>query len=57
MIRGSRGIEEAILKHLGVKRNGQCYMEIFPTLFVNSSNIPIVEAFLFWDFASSCMQK
>lgn len=23
MIRGSRGIEEALLKHLGVKRNGQ----------------------------------
>lgn len=22
MIRGSRGIEEALLKHLGVKRNG-----------------------------------
>lgn len=34
MIRGSRGIEEAILKHLGVKRNGQCSMEVFPIILL-----------------------
>ncbi|KAF3645831.1 NADH dehydrogenase [ubiquinone] flavoprotein 2, mitochondrial [Capsicum annuum] len=34
MIRGSRDIEEAILKHLGVKRNGQCFVEIFPIVLL-----------------------
>ena len=42
MIRGSREIEETLLEHLGVKRNGLCYYSQYFTLLIKHAAFSLV---------------